>query len=77
MGRNNSIFLIVILLAALFIGPMVVLSQDKGNLQPAIPFVPPAAERIVDAPASLPAHGSSNPMADARPHVSHIPGLGR
>lgn len=50
--RQSSIYLILLLLAALVFGPVVVLTGDHGRERPLRPI--PHNERLLDAPASLP-----------------------
>lgn len=77
MRHDQSIYWIVLLLVALFLGPMVVLTKDRGNR--GLPSLKsgPGVERIVDAPANVPAapkavDGDSSPMP-SRPPKTRLP----
>jgi hypothetical protein len=63
MDPRQSIYLILLLLAALVFGPVIVLTNDHGRERPLRPI--PPTERLLDSPASIPRGPSSLP--DGRP----------
>ena len=62
MGARQSMYLILLLLAALFFGPVMVLTERRPHEPPLRANLP--SERIVDAPNNLP---SRSPFPEARP----------
>ena len=78
--EKQSFYLILLLLAALFIGPVVVLTQDRAGVRtpPLRPMLP--VDRVNDAPASTDARdsalrvrGSRSPLPDPRPANAGLP----
>ena len=61
MESRQSLYLIFLLLVALVFGPVMVLTQERGE-PPLKPL--PTTERLMDAPNSV--SGSRSPLPDAR-----------